>query len=371
MSNNSETERGRTRNMQRSIGSRMNTVSEANRIRVLRALVECSHTCDELEQMLSLPHQACSAVCRYLSKHGYITQLGAMRPTRAGGRAGVWFVRNDSVKVVEDHYVVTGKTIKEEVTVAVHGVAIPLHCSEIVPEMKIAIKQSEAERLWYRAELASGTDANPEIRTSIRLLWRGAVCEISDAPHVTVFHPEGESRAERYENAPGFRAIVSAGGHITNMEPAETLEEICDNCIDFVSATQISTKTPEVPMLEIRVNALAPNLKLEAERVFVFAKHFAEFVVGPEYADYENMLVSEIEESWELVHDTDTHSDHSPGVTAHYRNFSKTLSIVDKTEVSFDEVWYPDADDSLDYCVTTVLEDAQAQTSNRGCVSYT
>lgn len=49
-------------------------------------------TCDELEELLELTHQTCSARVRGLAKRGLISDSGARRPTRYGRRAIVWQV---------------------------------------------------------------------------------------------------------------------------------------------------------------------------------------------------------------------------------------------------------------------------------------
>ena len=57
--------------------------------KVLEAVRLCPSTCDELEQMLGLTHQTCSASVNNLMNKGLIIASG-YRPTRSGRSARVW-----------------------------------------------------------------------------------------------------------------------------------------------------------------------------------------------------------------------------------------------------------------------------------------
>ena len=61
------------------------------RMRVLEAIRRSAHgaTSDELEQLLELPHQSCSARVHELMKAGAIVAVGK-RDTRSGRKATVW-----------------------------------------------------------------------------------------------------------------------------------------------------------------------------------------------------------------------------------------------------------------------------------------
>ena len=267
--------------------------TEGNRIRVMRALLEQSHTCDELEQMLSLPHQTCSAVLRGLSRQGFIYQYGRHRVTRAGGWAGVWSVPTRVVETkthVDNHnkkiftYVCTGKEESVEYTIPLaHAGAgeensegeveiaithIPVRATQAPPVITVPAEQLPDEKLWYRAEIEAGTVANPETRVLIRMLYLGAVVEVTPMQDV-VTGTEYGVRAER-EYVPGYGATVSAGGHVTNITPNPDLQELLEDCIDFIAGSQLQSKHPHVPVLEITTTQHGPSLRMQPPVVAVY-----------------------------------------------------------------------------------------------------
>ena len=57
---------------------------------LLRTKLWSGATCDEVEQLLGLSHQTCSARFRQLALNGRIFKSGDVRPTRTGCDAVVW-----------------------------------------------------------------------------------------------------------------------------------------------------------------------------------------------------------------------------------------------------------------------------------------
>jgi hypothetical protein len=295
--------------------------TEGNRIRVMRALLEQTHTCDELEQMLSLPHQTCSAVLRGLSRQGFIYQYGRHRVTRAGGWAGVWSVPTRVVETkthVDNHnkkiltYVCTGKEESVEYTIPLaHAGAgeensegeveiavthIPVRATKAPPVITVPADQLPDEKLWYRAEIEAGTEKAPETRVTIRMLYRGAIADVTPMVNV-VTGTEYGVRSER-DYVPGYGATITAGGHVTNITPDPELQELLEACIDFISESQLPSKHPHVPVLEITTTQHGPNLRLQPPVVTAYVYGYGEtgnfiaddeedaddFVFGDEFA---------------------------------------------------------------------------------------
>jgi hypothetical protein len=327
-------------------------------------LIEQSHTCDELEQMLSLPHQTASACIRWLSRFGYITFTGSSRVTRNGGHANVYGIPAGRAVVHGTHYVFNGRDndTDELGNVVMH------------PEIKVPVTQHASEKLWYRAEIEGGTEREPDVRTVIRLLWRGAIVDV--VPQRARI--EGATRSET-EYVIGFGGSICAGGHITNTEPRGTLAELVDDCLDFISDTQAANKKPEFPILEVVVTSHYPGASLRApvrqcfvlgneprsENYDVLSDHAASVLGVPHPSNFlcfesadqvvkeqERLAHSVPESGWYRLHSVDgvvfgIDSAYNPdelGAHAHDGIYFGPLSFVG------------DADDALDIAVRSMTE---------------
>lgn len=80
---------------------RVASSKEKMRAQVLEAIQRSGArgmTCDELETLLGLTHQTCSARCSELKKDGMVQKLGT-RPTRTGSPAAVLVSRDSGESV--------------------------------------------------------------------------------------------------------------------------------------------------------------------------------------------------------------------------------------------------------------------------------
>lgn len=65
---------------------------DEKKVAILNEVSKMPHTCDELEVILALKHQTCSALINWLYKNGWLEDSGDLRPTRSGAqyKAIVW-----------------------------------------------------------------------------------------------------------------------------------------------------------------------------------------------------------------------------------------------------------------------------------------